>query len=226
MGVHLAMESAGIDHFITGFDINPQPRYPFNFVQADALSVDLSGFDAVWASPPCQAFTSLKNMPNARVHVDLVGITREKLQAIGAPYIIENVVGAPLVNPIRLCGTSFGLGCGLAELRRHRIFETHPQLLLAPPCVHGGKSRTISVLSHGGSAGLSKVNHARVIGVYGHSGGLSAQDRIRGFTNQERSEAMGIDWMVGDELAQAIPPAYSKYLWGQLILAIAGKENL
>jgi DNA (cytosine-5)-methyltransferase 1 len=111
---------------VTGVDFKRQPRYPFDFVRADALlpPFRLSDFALIWASPPCQAFTTLRHMPNGREHPNLIPPTREMLRASGVPYIIENVPGAPLIRPLKLCGTMFGLGTadGRAELRRHRLF--------------------------------------------------------------------------------------------------------
>lgn len=192
MGIH----RAGFE--VTGIDLNPQPRYPFSFIQGDALEADLSAYDFVWASPPCQAHTSLKTMHNAKQHADLIPATRAKLEEWGGPWIMENVVGAPLRNPVTLCGTMFGLGIPEAQLRRHRLFETNCGLILAPSCKHHGKT----------------------IGVYGGGHGASlhrAQKGQKCFTaNQERA-AMGINWMTVDQLSQAIPPAYSEYLGRQII---------
>src|ERR1700722_10533336 len=109
---------------VTGVDNAPQPHYCGDaFIQADALTLTLEllrGFDLLWSSPPCQAHTVLRNVHNAHKHEDLIERTRELLIASGRPYVIENVVGAPLHNPITLCGTSFGLqtSCG-ARLQRH-----------------------------------------------------------------------------------------------------------
>jgi SAM-dependent methyltransferase len=106
---------------VVGVDIEPQPNYPFEFVRADALTFPLDGFDAVHASAPCQAFTVYRNN-SAHVrqdHPNLIPQTRERLIASGLPYVIENVPGAPLIDPIQLCGTSFPP----LEVRRHRIFE-------------------------------------------------------------------------------------------------------
>lgn len=185
---------------VTGIDMKPQPHYiGDDFIQADALNlpVTLDEFSLIWSSPPCQAHTSLKGMWNARRHDDLIPATRELLQASGKPYVIENVPGAPLRNPILLCGSMFGLGCDGAELRRHRLFETSFPVL-APLCQHG--------------------KQPRVIGVYGGHG----RDRRRtvetyDFSLEERVEAMGIDWMNGEELSQAIPPAYSYFLATQFL---------
>lgn len=132
MGLHQAWP----DVEIVGVDINPQPRYPFKFVQADALTYPVDGFDFIWASPPCQAYTVARNIQK-REHPKLVEPIRAKLKASGAAYCIENVPGAPLINPITLCGTSFGLEVEVLgiiyELRRHRLFETNFSAFAPPP---------------------------------------------------------------------------------------------
>lgn len=184
-----------VGYHVTGVDIRPQPNYCGDeFIQADALSapVDLRSFDFIWASPPCQAHVSLRGMWNAKDHADLIPATRAMLVAAGVPFVMENVPGAPLRAPILLCGTMFGLGAGAAELRRHRHFETGPEFWLFPH----------PMCSH---------KRERVIGAYGGGG----KDKRRRTNGQEypvtmRREAMGIDWMTGAELNEAIPPAYSE----------------
>lgn len=194
-GVSMGLHRAGFE--VTGIDIKPQPRYPFTFIQADALKppVDLADFDFIWASPPCQAHTALKTMHNALEHRDLIPPTRALLQASGKPWAMENVPGAPLLNAIVLCGTMFDLGCDAAELRRHRLFETSFPVL-APTCRHSRKP---------------------VIGIYGghqrnrkRSAGKNRE--ARDFTAEDGRRAMGIDWMTLNELSQAIPPAYSEFI--------------
>lgn len=210
MGIH----RSGFE--VVGFDIKPQKNYPFEFHQADALTVDLTGFDFVWASPPCQAHTAMKTMHNAKPHVDLIPATRLKLMAWGCPWIMENVVGAPLTNPILLCGTMFGLGCEDAELRRHRLFESN-MAMLSPECNHG--SRTASIGVYGGHL----RNRKRTIGVYGEGVRDSVRKSDRGVSDFNVSQgraAMGINWMTLAELCQAIPPAYSEYLCRQVIKTI------
>lgn len=128
---------------VTGVDIKPQPRYVGDaFHQADALTFPLDGYDFIWASPPCQAFTALRFMPTAKEHPNLIPETRARLIYSGLPYSIENVEGAPLGESgylIVLCGTMFGLQTtdGRAELRRHRLFETSFSIPLRPQCRHG-----------------------------------------------------------------------------------------
>jgi DNA (cytosine-5)-methyltransferase 1 len=130
---------------VTGVDINPQPRYCGDeFHQGDALAFPLEGFDFIWASPPCQAFTKLRFMPTAKQHANLIPQTRERLMQSTTPFCIENVEDAPLGESgflSFLCGTMFGLQTpdGRAELRRHRLFETSFSIGLRPKCQHGSR---------------------------------------------------------------------------------------
>lgn len=205
-GAGMGLHRAGFE--VVGVDIRPQPRYPFEFHQADALAFPTDGFDFIWASPPCQAHTSMKNMHNAKKHVDLIPETRAKLVASGLPWCMENVVGAPLENPFMLCGTMFGLGVEDADLQRHRNFETNFPMLFVPRCNHGGPA-TIGV--YGGHV----RNRKRTIGIYGKGARDSRRKLDKGvpdFTADQGREAMGIDWMTIAELSQAIPPAYSEFI--------------
>lgn len=207
---------------VVGVDINPQPRYPFEFIQGDALAADTRGFDAIHASPTCQAHTSLKTMYNAKPHLDLIPETRAKLIASGLPYAIENVVGAPLLHPIMLCGTAFGLGVEDAELRRHRLFETSFPIIFVPQCAHGSRD-TIGV--YGGH--VRNRRRARTIGVYGEGCRDSRRKFDKGvpdFAIGQGREAMGIDWMTIAELSQAIPPAYTQFIGEQLLAHLAMRE--
>jgi DNA (cytosine-5)-methyltransferase 1 len=197
-GATKGLQRAGFH--VTGVDMFDQPRYCGDvFVHGNALAnygQFYREFDFIWASPPCQAHTSLKSMHNAKRHDDLIGRTRVMLDGLGAPYVIENVVGAPLRNPFTLCGTMFGLQTeNGAELRRHRIFEANFGVEV-PKCQHG----------NGG-----------VIGVYGghyrNRRRPSGLNRLaRDFTAEDGKRAMGITWMTGEELSQSIPPAYSKFI--------------
>jgi len=207
-GATRGLQQAGFH--VTGADLKASPRYIGDrFYQEDALDnrFNLKLFDFIWASPPCQAHTAMKTMHNAKPHLDLIPATRAMLKASGVPYVIENVVGAPLENPVQLCGTMFGLGVGDAELRRHRRFETSFPVI-APKCNHGGGD----VL---GVYGGHVRNRKRTIGVYGEGCRDSRRKMDKGhpdFTIEDGRVAMGIDWMTTAELSQAIPPAYSKYL--------------
>lgn len=217
-GAAVGYHRAGFD--VVGVDVVAQPNYPFPMVVADALDwLDewvLSGhdiFDCVHASPPCQAYaagTRNTNLALGRSHYDdhprLIEPTRELLVELGVPYIIENVVGAPLIDPVRLCGTSFGL-----PLRRHRLFESSIPLLV-PPCAHEAftEKRYWTGWTQGGHtlAGKGK-RRATTVQVYGNAG-----------EKHEWPAAMGIDWMTYDELAEAIPPAYTELLGSQLLDAV------
>jgi DNA (cytosine-5)-methyltransferase 1 len=213
-GAGMGYHRAGFE--VVGVDINPMPRYPFEFHQADALEYLAAHgheFDAIHASPPCQAYSDLRHMPNAKQHTSLIEPVRKLLYEIGKPFVIENVEGAPLIDPIILCGTMFGLGvkAANAELWRHRQFELNWPRFLVPPCNHRAAPKVIGVYGGHGR------DRRRVITVVGHTGGSSARDGCQQFTVAERSEAMGIDWMAGAQLSQAIPPAYTEFIGRQLM---------
>lgn len=199
-GYHLA----GFD--VVGVDLDPQPNYPFEFHQADALAFPLDGFDAIHASPPCQAHTSMKRVAwNYKTdHQDFIWPVRARLRAAGVPYIIENVPEAPLLDPMRLCGTSFGLGvetcAGYREVRRHRLFESNT-MLLSLPCNHKHKAIGIyGVVAHGRTA---KLNFSRTD------------------TVQLGRDAMQMPWCQNfHELAEAIPPAYTEHIGRQIVAAM------
>lgn len=202
-GAAMGYHRAGFD--VVGVDIKPQPRYPFEFIQADVLAAPsrfFAYFDAVHASPPCQAHSSVTKVNRGAVHADLIPQTRAMLIASGLPYIIENVVGAPLINPIVLCGTMFGLQAAGADIRRHRLFETSFPITLIPECQH----RSVPTM-----------------GIYGKGARDSrrkSDKTIPEFSAAEARQAMGIDWMDIKTLSQAIPPAYTEYLGGQLMAHI------
>lgn len=223
-GAGMGYHRAGFE--VVGVDLRPQPRYPFEFIEADVLSLDpafVASFDAIHASPPCQAHTAMKTMHNAKEHLDLVPETRALLNASGRPWIMENVVGAPLLDPILLCGTMFGLGVEDAELRRHRLFETSFSIPLHPQCQHGARA-TIGV--YGGH--VRNRQRARTIGIYGE-GALDSRRKfdkgVPDFTSDQGRTAMGIDWMTLAELSQAIPPAYTEWLGHQLMAHIQSERT-
>lgn len=196
---------------VTGVDLHPQPRYAGNdFHQADALTYPLDRYDAIHASPPCQAYSTGRSRPkNPRTHPMLLPVVRARLAASGLPYVIENVTGARphMINPVMLCGAAFGLGATCADgtyrqLRRHRLFESNV-LIMSPGCGCGSREK---------------------LGVYGNGGGWANRfsDRRKGYQGNkaERAAAMGIDWMVTAELAEAIPPAYTEHIAAYLHAAI------
>lgn len=217
-GATRGLQMAGFH--VTGVDIRPQPRYCGDeFIQADALEVPLDGYDFIWASPPCQKFTALKKMWNAKGdYPNLIPDIRARLIGSGTPYAIENVEGAPLGdsgNLIVLCGTMFGLRTpdGRAELRRHRLFETSFSILLRPLCQHNGR-----VL---GAYGGHVRDRCRAITVTGHTAQTNVvRNRVRQtFSTEDAKGAMGIDWMPLSSLSQAIPPAYSEFIGRQVLEA-------
>lgn len=194
-GYHLA----GFE--VTGVDLEPQPNYPYDFVQADMLEVDLAAFDAVHASPPCQRWTAYGRRRGVRNEEwpDLIGPIREHLVAWGGPYIIENVPGAPLLNPVQLCGSSFGL-----DVRRHRLFESNVALE-SPPCAHHLQTPRFPPATN-----RTNLRSTVEVGVY----------RI---PIEVQRRAMGISWMTLRELSQAIPPAYTHHLGTQLAAHIGAR---
>lgn len=192
---------------IVGVDNRPQPHYPFEFFQGDAIEYcrrHAHEFDAIHASPPCQKHSSLNRLKSCRRHnhVDMIPDTRKALLNSGKLYVMENVPGSPLLNAMTLCGTEFNLAVVVNGqkrwLRRHRLFESNA-MLMAPgtPCTCGRRL---------------------IAGVYGH-GQKSASQYIRGFPLQASlaREIMGIDWMSRDEVSQAIPPAYTEFIGRQLL---------
>lgn len=202
-GYHLA----GLD--VTGVDLHPQAAYPFKFIQADAISYLLEHghrYDFIHASPPCQAHSDLRNTWNAHDHEDLIPETRDALIAVGRPYVIENVEGAPLKDPVILCGSMFGLGTRDYKLKRHRLFE--PSFALAQPTDLCQEDQRPVVGVYGG-----KVRNRRAI--------ASGSQRSRVGTTLPLAtgqEAMEIGWLNGVKLSQAIPPAYTRYVAEQWLL--------
>ena len=209
-GAAVGYHRAGFD--VVGVDIEPQPHYPFEFWQMDALEFcEDTGewdFDAIHASPPCPRYSVLRhaNITKGSDHPDLVGRTRELLQASGLPWVMENVPGAPMSATIVLCGSMFELGSGERQLRRHRLFESNI-MLMQPQCAHKGEA--IGVYG-GRPTGRYTFENGIRKGLKGRRGGY--QGRM-----DERREAMGIDWMPSKELNNAIPPAYTEFIGAQLL---------
>lgn len=196
-GASAGLFRAGFD--VVGVDIEKQPRYPFEFHHADAMTFPLDGFDFIWASPPCQGYTAMRHAPGAKGAPLLIDAVRSRMPST-IPWVIENVEEAKwaLHNPITLCGSMFGLGAQGCRTQRHRLFEVNfhiPQ----PPCSHDDRP---------------------VIGVYGgharrraaSAGGRGTKDVWIGGHKTAASEALGIDWMTLSELSESIPPAYAQFI--------------
>jgi DNA (cytosine-5)-methyltransferase 1 len=204
-GAAKGYDAAGFE--VVGVDIDPQRRYPYEFIQADALMLApdfLASFDAIHASPPCQSYSDLaKRNGNADAWPRLIEPVREMLIASGRPYVIENVEGAPLINPVVLCGTMFP---GLRVLR-HRLFEANFPIIPPPhgkhPKVHTFDKRK----SHYGKTN-EWVDFVQVTG-----GGNCTIAAAR--------DAMRIDWMSKNEINEAIPPAYTRLIGEQLLAHIS-----
>lgn len=207
-GASMGYHRAGFD--VIGVDILPQKNYPFEFVQGDALDFLREHgheFDAIHASPPCHdhirsKLTTLMGQEHGTGW--LLEATRVAFIDTDLPWVIENVPGAPMRADITLCGCRFAL----PGLRRSRLFETSWRATDTPP-PHDHSDPTITVT--------------------GHAGGSSKRTGTRGYgSTADWRRAMGIDWMTGKELAQAIPPAYTEYVGGQLLAQIgaAVKDDL
>lgn len=201
---------AGFDE-ITGVDIEDQPSYPFEFIRADALDIDLSGFDLIHASPPCLRWSSASGKSSIvrnNEYPDLLRQMRVKLQRAeiwrGTPYVIENVEGAPLIRPIKLCGTMFN------DLRvlRHRLFE----------CSFGVEQPELNCRNHppiwDWKDVLEYPDAKPYVTVAG--GGKAPLWYSR--------NAMGIDWMNQKELSQAIPPIYTYYIGKFAMIYLEGRD--
>lgn len=198
MGYH----RAGFE--VVGVDIVPQPHYPFEFHQADALQYLYEHgheFDAIHASPPCQDYSVTKSI-HGNEYPRLITPLRDLLKSIGLPYVIENVAGASdeMITPTLLCGTMFGL-----LVIRHRLFETS-FFVLEPTHTHAG-IKVYTNASRGYSAFRNGATHICVAG--------------NNFDPKDGAIAMGIDWMTREEMAEAIPPAYTEFI-GRHLMAHLG----
>lgn len=192
-GAGMGLHRAGFE--VVGVDIEPQPHYPYEFHLADAMTFPLDGFDFIWASPPCQAYTLCQRI-RQNEHPELIVPTRERLSASGVPWCIENVVGAPLIDPIELCGAMFGL-----RTYRHRLFECSFPITAPLHPEHVAPLRKMG----------RPVRDGEFIHVVGNFSGA-----------QLARDAMDIrNKMPRDRLREAIPPAYSEYI-GRAALACMG----
>ena len=197
-GASVGYAQAGFE--VHGVDLKHGKRYPFTYLRADVLDIlqddeFIQQFDVIHASPPCQTHSITQHLRNAQgkktSKIDLIPETRAALIASGKPYIIENVVGSPLIDPIQLCGSSFGL-----QVRRHRLFESNVKLQ-GSECNHKAQGRPVGVY---GSLNDEIPN-----------GGRTAK------TIDEARKAMGMEWAIWTELVEAIPPAFTMYLGHQLL---------
>lgn len=208
-GAATGYAAAGFD--VYGVDIVPQHRYPYPWVKADALLIlktllDLRGVQyvkgnrmrhlwlsdiaAIHASPPCQAHTTAQKI-RGNEHPDLIEEVRELIEETGKPYVIENVPGAPLRDPVELCGAMFGL-----ETYRHRLFETNWGLTAPEHPVHVART--------------TKMGRPPKPGEFMHVvGNFSGVERGR--------EVMGMPWASRDGLREAIPPAYTYWIGKQVM---------
>lgn len=199
---------------VVGVDIKPQPRYPFEFHQADALTFPLEGFDFIWASPPCQGYTAMRHAPGAKGAPLLIDAIRDRLNAEEIPWCIENVEEAAwsMHNPITLCGSMFNLGAQGCRTQRHRLFEASFPIE-QPPCRHDSRP---------------------VIGVYGgharrraaSAGGRGTRDVWNGGHKTAAAAALGIDWMTLQEMSEAIPPAYAEFIGRAALAARQHQERV
>lgn len=199
-GAAMGYARAFPDAEIVGVDINPQPNYPFEFWQADALEFIwqyAGAYDLVHASPPCQSFTAYRRKDPTKIgasYPDLIDTVRDSLHEWNQDperplhYVIENVVGAPLINPVQLCGSSFNL-----DVRRHRLFEASFPIIPAS-CNHAWQTPRFPPATN-----RTNLRSTVEVGVW----------RIPLDVQQQ---AMGIDWMERHELSQAIPPAYTEHI--------------
>lgn len=197
-GASMGLPQAGFE--VTGIDIEPQKHYPFTFFQGDVLQMNVEWakqFDLIWASPPCQAYSqAAQSQRNAgKIYPDLVAPVRALLDAIDRPSVIENVPGSPLRVDLAICGCQVGL-----ELRRVRWFECEFDINDRLP-EHRHTGPVVSVVGHGTPTWVrEKLGYNPTIAHY--------------------RAAMGIGWMNRDELSQAIPPAYSKYIAEQFLKSL------
>jgi DNA (cytosine-5)-methyltransferase 1 len=196
-GASVGYARAGFE--VTGIDLKHGKRYPYTYIRADVLEIIkdidyLRQFDVIHASPPCQTHSITQHLRNAQgkstSKIDLIPQTRQALIESGVNYIIENVPGSPLIDPVQLCGSSFGL-----KVRRHRLFESNMP-------IKG------SVCNH-------KLQ-GRPIGVYGSLNDEIPKGGKTATTIDEARKAMDMDWAIWTELVEAIPPAFTQYLGEQI----------
>ena len=196
-GAAMGYHRGGFD--VIGVDIAPQPNYPFEFFQGDALEFAAEHghrFDAIHASPPCQGYTALTAV-HGNTWPLLIAPVRDLLDSIGLPYVLENVPGSPLRRDLTLCGEMFGLA-----VIRHRYFELGRWTAEQP--AHKPHRGRVAGWRHG------EWFDGPYFAVYGEGGGKGSVP--------EWQAAMGIDWTADRrEIAEAIPPAYTEFIGRRLL---------
>jgi DNA (cytosine-5)-methyltransferase 1 len=208
-GAATGYQRAGFE--VVGVDIAPQPHYPFEFIQCEAVDLLLdplmkswiAEFDVIHASPPCQAFSAYRRRGDGvgDNYPDLIEVVRDALVAHGKPYIIENIPKSPLRDPVTVCGSSFGL-----DLQRHRLFESDLPLV-APPCNHEWQTPRFPPATN-----RSNLRRTVEVGAYR--------------CHRYAPLAMGIDWMTREELTEAIPPAYTEFLGRQIYAWLRARAGM
>ncbi|MFF8473858.1 SAM-dependent methyltransferase [Streptomyces sp. NPDC015414] len=192
---------------VLGVDKDPQPHYPFAFVQADAVEfLDRYGhlFDSISASPPCQAFTLAQRIQNNE-HPDFITPTRTLLKELGRPWVLENVPGSPLLDPVVLCGAMFGL-----HTYRHRHFETGGGFAFTAPEHPEHVHPTVKM----GRALKSREDYLKE----GQDRGGDWYHAVGNFQNPAYVRRdLDMPWATRDGLRECIPPAYSKHIGRQLL---------
>lgn len=208
-GCSMGYYNAGFE--VEGVDIKNQVNYPFKFYQSDALQfeIDLNKYDVIHASPPCQAysFATVFARRCGKKYPDLVKLTRERLKRTNKIYIIENVPGSPLIQPVQICASYFNLFNNDLFLVRHRWFESNVKLF-GTPCQHSKFRKNISIVGDSDSL-------------------LSFQRKSinRKVLLKEKSNLMNMRWIKNNyELSQAIPPCYTEFLGKQIIAILDGKS--
>jgi DNA (cytosine-5)-methyltransferase 1 len=177
-----------------GVDIKAMPRYPYTFHLGDALDYPTDGFEFIWASPPCQLFSPLARREDLSKFKDLIEPTRAKLKASGLPWVMENVPDAPLRADLTLCANSFGL-----RSYRHRIFECSFPVIQPPHKPH---------MVRVNRRGENRRQH------WANGGHITITGDIGVYVGPE---AMGINWMSGNGLSEAIPPVYARFIAQQYL---------
>jgi len=216
-GASKGYHDAGFE--VVGVDIRPQIHYPYRFIQADAIAVmrgdpittdrrlawlNLNQFDAIHASMPCQRWAAI-TVKGRENHPDLITPLRPLLEATGLPWVMENVPKAPLIDPVMVCGGATGCVSGELQLHRHRMFEAN--FPLVGTACETIRPWTVSVVGHGSPSG-----NRTTLG--------------RNPTIGEKREAMGMFWTNRDELSEAIPPAYTRFIGSQLLAEVLRQRAL